>query len=95
MRSVIVVDPRDNVATALEPLADGTTVEVQTGEKTVRATLKQAIPFGHKLALTAIPRGGAVIKYGETIGLATSDISPGEHVHVHNVEGQRGRGDRR
>jgi altronate dehydratase small subunit len=36
-----------------------------------------------------------VIKYGETIGLATSDISPGEHVHVHNVEGQRGRGDRR
>ena len=33
-------------------------------------------------------------KYGEVIGAATRDIRVGEHVHVHNVEGKRGRGDR-
>ena len=44
------------------------------------------IPFGHKLALAAIPAGEHVIKYGHPIGSATSDIQPGEHVHVHNVK---------
>ncbi len=37
--------------------------------------------------------GEEVRKYGEVIGLANAPISPGDHVHVHNVESQRGRGD--
>ena len=28
-----------------------------------------------------------MIKYGERMGIATADIEPGEHVHVHNVRG--------
>ena len=40
-----------------------------------------------------IKKGTPIIKYGETIGLATEDIKEGDHVHVHNVEGLRGRGD--
>ncbi len=40
-----------------------------------------------------IPVGDGVIKYGEIIGRATCDIDVGDHVHVHNVESQRGRGD--
>ncbi|RLG06284.1 MAG: D-galactarate dehydratase, partial [Thaumarchaeota archaeon] len=51
------------------------------------------IPFGHKLAIREIPRGEEIIKYGEVIGRATRDIEIGEHVHVHNVESLRGRGD--
>ena len=35
-----------------------------------------------------------MIKYGETVGLATEDIGAGQHVHVHNVEGIKGRGDK-
>ena len=42
-------------------------------------------PFGHKLALTDIPKGGAVIKYGFRIGRAGEDIKAGQHVHTHNL----------
>ena len=52
------------------------------------------IPGGHKLALKDMPAGAEVIKYGQVIGRATTDIKTGEHVHIHNVEGIRGRGDR-
>ena len=36
-----------------------------------------------------------VLKYGESIGKATKNISKGEHVHIQNVESNRGRGDRK
>lgn len=45
----------------------------------------EPIPAGHKLALRAIDAGAPVLKYGQTIGVATRAIAPGEHVHVHNV----------
>ena len=41
--------------------------------------------FAHKVAIKAIPKGGQIVKYGEPVGIATADIAPGEHVHVHNV----------
>lgn len=44
------------------------------------------IPAGHKFALCDIPKGEYVIKYGEIIGRATSDIKKGEWVHTHNVK---------
>jgi altronate dehydratase small subunit len=83
------------VATALSDLAPDTEVEnpLPGAAATPRLTVRSPIPFGHKLALVPISRGQPVIKYGEVIGLATQDIAPGEHVHVHNVESQRGRGD--
>ena len=40
---------------------------------------------GHKYALTDIPKGAPVIKYGNPIGYATCDIRAGEHVHSHNL----------
>jgi altronate dehydratase small subunit len=49
--------------------------------------------FGFKLALTDISKGSKVIKYGETIGLASQDIKQGQLVHIHNIEGARARGD--
>ena len=52
------------------------------------------IPYGHKIALVPIAAGEQVIKYGLSIGSASTDIQPGDLVHVHNVESNRGRGDR-
>ena len=43
------------------------------------------IPAGHKVALTDIPEGSPVIKYGNVIGFAKCDIHEGDWVHVHNV----------
>lgn len=40
---------------------------------------------GHKIALTDIPAGGQVIKYGYPIGIATMEIHAGEAVHTHNL----------
>lgn len=92
-RPVIVVHPSDNVATALAHLPAGSRVEVDVAGDAVTLVARDDIPRGHKVALCEITRGGAVTKYGETIGTASRKIAPGEHVHVHNVGSRRGRGD--
>ena len=43
------------------------------------------VPTGHKVALCDIKTGDTVIKYGYPIGVATTDIKSGEHVHSHNM----------
>ena len=85
----LVISPRDNVATALQPLEPGQVVVI--GEQSI--TIAESTPKGHKIALRLIRAGEQVMKYGGTIGTATSDIQPGAHVHTHNVASGRGRGD--
>jgi len=41
---------------------------------------------GHKYANRDIASGETVVKYGYPIGIATSDIRCGEHVHSHNLK---------
>jgi hypothetical protein len=89
VKSVLVISDRDNVATALEPLDAGRQIEVNGGVIVVG----EAIASGHKVALRAIAAGEPVIKYGSPIGLASTDIAPGTHVHTHNLSSSRGRGD--
>ena len=88
-RVVQRMSPADNVATALRPLEPGARVVIDD----VDVTVASPIPFGHKVALAPIAAGAPVLKYGEAIGLARVDIAPGDHVHTHNVDSQRGRGD--
>ncbi len=90
----IVMQANDNVATVVEPIAPHTDIEIPIGETTMIFQVREAIPFGHKFALRDIDQGGRIIKYGEVIGLATQPIQAGRHVHVHNIESCRGRGDR-
>ena len=85
-RRAIVIDARDNVASALADLKPGEIFEVQIADQAQRVELRDAIPFGHKFAIAAV-------KYGAPIGTTTRAIAPGEHVHVHNLESRRGRGD--
>jgi altronate dehydratase len=89
VKAVLMVSARDNVATALEALEVGRQLEVEGHALIVR----EAVPAGHKVAMTAIPNGSSVIKYGNEIGRATADIPAGTHVHTHNVASSRGRGD--
>jgi altronate dehydratase len=78
--------PSDNVVTALADLPQGAVIQLAD----MPVVARTAIPFGHKMALTRIASGSAVIKYGEVIGVATADIAAGEHVHSHNLVTQRG-----
>jgi altronate dehydratase len=85
----LVITPRDNVATALEPLDAGRVLDLD-GQL---ITIAESTPRGHKIALCLIRAGEPVLKYGSTIGTATVDILPGAHVHTHNLASGRGRGD--
>jgi altronate hydrolase len=77
MRHTLKIHPADNVVVAMQPLAGGTSVD--------GVALRTDVPRGHKMALRAIRAGEPVLKYGYPIGVASKDIAPGEHVHVHNV----------
>ena len=92
-QAVIVVDEKDNVATALGTLVEGESLLVDVGGMTVEVPVLGSIPFGHKIALRGIEHGEEIRKYGEVIGRATKRIKRGEHVHIHNIESLRGRGD--
>ena len=85
----------DDVAVALRDLSAGASVRFggAAGGDELTVTLAGAIPTGHKFATRTIAHGALIRKYGQVIGKASAGIGPGEHVHVHNVEGTRGRGD--
>lgn len=81
-QNAMLLNPADNVATALEEISSG--ADVVAGPYTLVAM--DTIPLGHKVALADIPVGKGVIKYGEIIGLCKTFIAKGQHVHRHNVE---------
>ncbi|MBJ7411652.1 MAG: UxaA family hydrolase, partial [Phenylobacterium sp.] len=78
LSATLVIDPRDDVAVALRPVAAGDRV----ADGVVAA---RDIPVGHKVALRAIAAGEPVRKFGWPIGRATQAIAPGAHVHSHNL----------
>jgi altronate dehydratase small subunit len=90
----IVMKASDNVATVVETVEPDTVAVLEIQGNRVSVRVIERIPFGHKFAVRDIGRGQLVVKYGEPIGVATRDIKAGSHVHVHNVESGRGRGDR-
>jgi altronate dehydratase small subunit len=89
----LMLNPKDSVAIALERIPEGETVIVTCEDITYNVRIQRAIEFGHKFAVKTIEKGETILKYGEMIGKASSLILSGEHVHVHNLEGTRGRGD--
>ena len=86
---VIIINGKDNVATALKGLRAGAEVSVELQGRVQKITLLSDIPMGHKFVLKDLEEGEAVIKYGEPIGQSTVKITRGEHVHVHNVLSQK------
>ncbi len=74
--------PDDNVVVALRKLDPGEALTV--GELTV--TVRDAIPFAHKLAIRDLDAGQTVRKFGVPIGSTTRAVAEGEHVHVHNIK---------
>src|SRR5690554_2070145 len=78
---VLLLREGDDVAVATRPLAPGDQVVV--GDD--RISVLDTVPRGHKIALRAVPARAGVHKYGQVIGVATTDIAPGEHVHTHNL----------
>lgn len=82
MQTAFQIHQEDNVATALEELKPGEVRILGEGADS-RILACETIPAGHKLALTALHPGQAVIKYGTLIGQAVREIAPGSWVHLH------------
>ena len=91
MGTLLQLSEKDNVLTCTAAIKKGEVLDCAGG----RITAVNDIPVYHKIANAFVPAGGEVYKYGEVIGIASRDIQPGEHVHIHNVEGVRGRGDKK
>lgn len=92
MSRAIVLHRLDNVGTLIDPGRAGEACALQ-GEGSGEIHLTQDVPFGHKVCIRDTGRDGEVVKYGQVIGRASRALKVGEHVHVHNVESARGRGD--
>ena len=85
MRKVLILDPRDNTAVCLVDLNVGDLVE----QDDFTITVLSRIPRGHKIASSDIAKNDGIIKYGERMGHAVAPIARGEHVHTHNILGDR------
>ncbi|HBK1778527.1 TPA: UxaA family hydrolase [Campylobacter jejuni] len=86
MKGYIIVNEKDNVATALR--------DFKKGEKVANIELLNDIASGYKFALKDIKKDEIIIKYAEAIASASCHISTGEWVHIHNTAGIRGCGDK-
>jgi len=87
----LILTATDNVAVALRTLKQGEVFDLPTGADTQdqasthTLTVRTRIMKGHKLALKDLAAGERVRKYSQLIGLASVDITAGDHVHTHNL----------
>lgn len=90
---VWIIAAADNVGTVVGSEAPARTTLPIIGAVNGSIQAQAPIPHGHKIALNPMPAGSEVVKYGVVIGRVVRGIDRGEHVHVHNMESLRGRGD--
>ncbi len=76
---VIRIHPADDVVIARRQLLGGTVIASEG------ITVTGLVPPGHKIAVRAIAAGAPVRRYNQIIGTATQAITPGQHVHSHNL----------
>lgn len=86
MKPYLKINDNDNVLVALQDLHEGDKISVDETE----ITIKENIPFGHKIAVSDIHKGESVYKYGLPIGYAGTEIQQGQHIHTHNLKSNRG-----
>ncbi|CZF82574.1 UxaA family hydrolase [Grimontia kaedaensis] len=88
----LVHDSSDTVGViVVEGLEAGQTLTgwVMDTDATIEVLALDAIPLGHKVALSDIKDGDTILKYDNDIGKAVANIAKGGHVHVHNVKTKR------
>ena len=92
-KELLIMDIKDNIGIIKQEVSKGQTIMIQSTDLEDLIEVKEDIPFGFKIAIKDILQKEIIYKFGEAIGMATVPIAKGEMVHVHNVEGLRGRGD--
>lgn len=85
MLKAALLQPQDDVATALVDLPAGSALQVASGSVVRDVTLVDRIALGHKFAVRDLDAGLRVRKYGECIGRVSADVRAGAWVHEHNL----------
>ncbi len=82
MEKLIRIHPEDNVLVSRAVIKVGEIITV--AGKQLKAEI--TIGLGHKIASLDIQTNEHIIKYGVSIGSATSFIPAGSHIHLHNMK---------
>ncbi len=77
---IIRLHAGDNIVVARIEVGIGTPIPSEG------VTSRSQVPAGHKIAARRILQGEPIVKYGVTVGFASTDIEPGSWVHSHNTE---------
>jgi altronate dehydratase len=81
--NAVLVNPKDNVAVAIQEIKSG---EAIVGIEGVEVRANEDIMRNHKVAIAEVAENAPVLKYGETIGYASKLVRPGDWVHAHNMK---------
>ena len=85
MINSFIVHPKDTVVVVTKAISKGEEVIYLSDAKEVTIKAIDNIPMYHKIAIKSVKKGNNVLKYGEVIGHATTDIEIGAHVHTQNL----------
>ena len=90
-KAYLIHNVQDTVGVAIREIApdEEVTGQYQNGRDHGRVRARAGIPLGHKIALVDIAEGSRVVNYATAIGRATQGTKAGDHVHTHNLKGER------
>lgn len=77
----VLIHPDDNILVCCQSASAGDGVTIDG----VCHRLSEDIALGHKIARRAMTVGEKVFRYGVPIGSMRTAVTPGEHVHSHNL----------
>ncbi|MBV1696100.1 MAG: UxaA family hydrolase [Hyphomicrobiales bacterium] len=70
------LNAKDNLVVTVDAVSEGAAA--------AGVTAAARVPKGHKMATARIAKGAPIVKFGQIIGFASTDIAPGAHIHTHN-----------
>ncbi|MCR8660590.1 UxaA family hydrolase [Paenibacillus endoradicis] len=83
MNEWIKLHEKDTVAIALRSFTRGEKLHLDDKQS---IELLDDVAFGHKISLYSLQAGEHIIKFGNSIGVATTDIAAGHWVHSKNLK---------
>jgi (2R)-sulfolactate sulfo-lyase subunit alpha len=81
----------DHVGVAVADIQRGERVQgvFMDDDSTIEIDANDAVPLGHKIAITDVAGDATVIEYGIPIGKTAEGFNTGAYVHTHNLKSAR------
>lgn len=83
--NALMMENTDNVVTCVNEVPAGAMAVYRKEDEICMVKAEEDIPYCHKIAITDIPKGKEIIKYGEIIGKTSEEIKKGYWVSHNNL----------